>query len=91
MGYNLEDNCIVLSLLTFKSNQTLLVSTVVQDEGAWEGWKAAHGVGSAPRGAFIPLGRQGKPIKQQGQGTHNISCISFFFVYLCLTDQLTET
>lgn len=37
MGHNLEDNCIVLSLLTFKSNQTLLVSTVVQDEGAWEG------------------------------------------------------
>lgn len=37
MGYNLEDNCIVKSVLTFKSNQTPLVSTVAQDEGAWEG------------------------------------------------------
>lgn len=37
MGYNLEDNCITESVLTFKSNQTALVSTVVQDKGACEG------------------------------------------------------
>lgn len=43
MAHHLEDNCIVPSLLTFKSNQTLLVSTVARNKGAWEWWRAAEG------------------------------------------------